>query len=277
MKSEKEEFRNTVEFLTRNFWLNPATRSVELTPEGWVYFGEITQDISTELYNDPKKVNELAGRGSVILIESSLMGQVFESNSETKNLDHIDDANNLIKVPSSLNVDLIDEVIDQGDLISVKLKNGKQLLYNKTDIPVDELKRLEELKLLKGASNNAKIPRTGAEWNEYFKNKYGSGNVDWVTELKSYDDIIMNPKALWGKSADDVGKILGEGWTRGTYGSAGTGWKFTNGDKSVFYHPGGGVHEGSYVGISSGQMGKVKVVGSDYKPLAGDKATIIQK
>lgn len=156
MKSEKDEFRNTVEFLTRNFWLNPATRSVELTPEGWVYFGEITQDISTELYNDPKKVNELAGRGSVILIESSLMGQVFESNSETKNLDHIDDTNNLIKVPSSLNVDLIDEVIDQGDLISVKLKNGKQLLYNKTDIPVDELKRLEELKLLKGTSKTLK-------------------------------------------------------------------------------------------------------------------------
>ncbi len=129
----------------------------------------------------------------------------------------------------------------------------------------------------KESYNSAKTPRTGAEWNEYFKSKYGSGNVEWVTELKSYNDITMNPKALWGKSADDVGKILGEGWTRGTYGSAGTGWKFTNGDKSVFYHPGGGVHEGSYVGVSSGQMGKVKVVGSDYKPLAGDKAIIIQK
>ncbi|KRF27675.1 hypothetical protein ASG93_29275 [Paenibacillus sp. Soil787] len=69
---------------------------------------------------------------------------------------------------------------------------------------------------------------------------------------------------------------LGDGWTRGTYGSAGTGWKFTSGDKSVFYHPGGGVHEGSYYGFASGQTGRVKVVGSDNKPLPDDGATIIQ-
>ncbi|WP_412679447.1 RHS repeat domain-containing protein [Brevibacillus fortis] len=128
-----------------------------------------------------------------------------------------------------------------------------------------------------GTYNSAKIPRTGAEWNKYYKSKYGSGNVGWVTELKTYDNIVSNPKALWGKSADDVGKILGKGWTKGTYGSAGTGWKFTNGDKSVFYHPGGGVHGGSYIGFSSGQTGKVKVVGSDYKSLSGDKAIIIYK
>ncbi|MCX7658895.1 MAG: hypothetical protein N2Z57_09500 [Oscillospiraceae bacterium] len=29
----------------------------------------------------------------------------------------------------------------------------------------------------------AKIPRTGAEWNGYLKSKYGSVNVEWVTEL----------------------------------------------------------------------------------------------
>ncbi|MCJ8014872.1 hypothetical protein MUG84_24615, partial [Paenibacillus sp. KQZ6P-2] len=124
---------------------------------------------------------------------------------------------------------------------------------------------------------HARIPRTGAEWNDYYKRKYGDGNVTWVSELKSYDDILSNPKALWGKSADEVGRILGEGWKRGTYGSAGTGWKFTNGDKSVFYHPGGGVHNGSYIGFSSGQTGKVKVVGLDYKPLPSDKSTVIPK
>ena len=86
----------------------------------------------------------------------------------------------------------------------------------------------------KGTGNSVQIPRTGAEWNDYYKSKYGDGNVTWVTELKSYDDILNNPKALWGKSADEVGRALGDGWTKGTYGSAGTGWKFTNGDKSVF-------------------------------------------
>ncbi|MDF2648454.1 MAG: transposase protein [Paenibacillus sp.] len=129
---------------------------------------------------------------------------------------------------------------------------------------------------VEGGGNSAQIPRSGAEWNDYYKSKYGDGDVTWVTELKSYDDIQSNPKALWGKSADEVGRTLGDGWTRGTYGSAGTGWKFTNGDKSVFYHPGGGGHEGSYIGFSSGQTGKVKVIGSDYKALSGDKATIIQ-
>ncbi|HEY9009211.1 MAG TPA: hypothetical protein VIM75_23910 [Ohtaekwangia sp.] len=93
--------------------------------------------------------------------------------------------------------------------------------------------------------------------------------------LKSFDDIVTNPKSLWGKSADEIESMLGEGWTKGAYGSKGTGWKFTKGDQSIFYHPGGGVHRGSYYGFSSGKLGKNKIVGLDYKPLPGDKATII--
>ena len=93
--------------------------------------------------------------------------------------------------------------------------------------------------------------------------------------LNSVDDIISNPKNLYGKSKADVSKILGDGWTEGTYGSSKTGWKFTKGDQSIFYHPGGGVHEGSYYGYSSGATGKMKIVGPDYVPMPGDKATII--
>lgn len=102
------------------------------------------------------------------------------------------------------------------------------------------------------------------------------GRVHANGALKSFGDIVTNPKALWGKSAGEVGNILGEGWTKGTYGSKGTGWKFTKGDQSVFYHPGGGRHGGSYYGFSSGKLGKNKIVGSDYVPLAGDKANIIK-
>lgn len=36
------------------------------------------------------------------------------------------------------------------------------------------------------------------------------------------------------------------------------------------------MHEGSYYGFSSGKLGKNKIVGPDYKPLPGDKATIIE-
>jgi RHS repeat-associated protein len=96
--------------------------------------------------------------------------------------------------------------------------------------------------------------------------------------INSFVDIVANPKALWGKSADEVGSILGEGWTPGTYASSKTGWKFTNANdgQSVFYHPGGGRHGGSYYGFSSGTLGKTKIVGTDYIPLKGDKATIIK-
>jgi RHS repeat-associated protein len=92
--------------------------------------------------------------------------------------------------------------------------------------------------------------------------------------LRSFDDIVNNPAGLVGKSADDVAAILGPGWTKGNYGVTGTGWKFTRGDKTVFYHV-GGRHVGPYYGFSSGVTGRVKIVGPGYKPLAGDKATII--
>jgi|GEM_PF-3056155 len=107
--------------------------------------------------------------------------------------------------------------------------------------------------------------------------KYSCSRVGGTgkTALNSVDDIISNPKNLYGKSKADVSKILGDGWTEGTYGSSKTGWKYTKGDQSIFYHPGGGVHGGSYYGYSSGSTGKIKIVGPDYVPITGDKATII--
>lgn len=92
--------------------------------------------------------------------------------------------------------------------------------------------------------------------------------------LTSFDDIVQNPTALYGKSAEEVAAILGEGWKRAGYGRTGTGWKFVKDDKVVFYHE-GGRHVGPYYGFSSGTTGKVKIVGPGYKPLPGDKATII--
>jgi hypothetical protein len=103
----------------------------------------------------------------------------------------------------------------------------------------------------------------------------GSGAEGAGKALNSVDDIVKNPQSLYGKSKADVSKILGDGWTEGTYGSSKTGWKFTKGDQSIFYHPGGGRHGGSYYGYSSGATGKIKIVGPDYAPLPGDKATII--
>jgi RHS repeat-associated protein len=95
--------------------------------------------------------------------------------------------------------------------------------------------------------------------------------------FRSFDDVVANPQNLWGRSADEVQEMLGQGWQRAPYGSAKTGWKFTKGDKSIFYHPGGGRHVGSYYGFSSSVLGKNKIVGPGYKPIMGDKAKILMK
>lgn len=93
--------------------------------------------------------------------------------------------------------------------------------------------------------------------------------------INSPEDIANNPKALYGKSKEEIANLLDEGWTEGAYGSKKQGWKFTKGDKSIFYHPGGGRHGGAYYGYSSAETGKIKIVGKDYIPIPGDKATII--
>ena len=121
---------------------------------------------------------------------------------------------------------------------------------------------------------NNEIPRSGAEWNEYLKGKYGADNVRW--NINSVDDIFSDPTRLKGYTVDELQTILGNDWTRGVYGSNGGGWKLMNGDISIFYHPGGGKHGGPYYGISSGATGKIKVVNPEtYIPLKGDKATVI--
>lgn len=93
---------------------------------------------------------------------------------------------------------------------------------------------------------NNEIPRSGAEWNEYLKGKYGADNVRW--NINSVDDIFSDPTRLKGYTVDELQTILGNDWTRGVYGSNGGGWKLMNGDISIFYHPGGGKHGGSYYG-----------------------------
>ena len=106
-----------------------------------------------------------------------------------------------------------------------------------------------------------------------FQKTYGAQNVYW--KATSFEHIVKYPEVLRGATQLEISGILGQGWTAGTYGSAGTGWKLTNGDLSVFYHPGNGIHGGSYYGFSSGLTGKTKLVGSDYIYFLDDAAKII--
>ena len=117
---------------------------------------------------------------------------------------------------------------------------------------------------------------SGEDWNNYFKVKYGEGNVSW--KPNSLEDIMTNPERLYGSTQNEIRSILGEGWTEGVYGSNGQGWKFTSPDGSVFYHAGGGIHGGSYYGFSTGPTGKVKIIkpSDNYIPTLDDGATVIQ-
>ncbi|NOW95867.1 RHS repeat domain-containing protein, partial [Mucilaginibacter sp. SG564] len=95
-------------------------------------------------------------------------------------------------------------------------------------------------------------------------------------ELKSFGDLQANPKGIWGKSADEVGNILGDGWTKSPLND-GEGWKFTQDGKDGFvsFTEGSGRHGNTpYYKINSGS-GKIKVVDDSYKPTANDKSKIV--
>ncbi|XCP87195.1 RHS repeat-associated core domain-containing protein [Roseburia hominis] len=145
--------------------------------------------------------------------------------------------------------------------------------------PVSNLSDRAQVGTLEGNSEAAshKTLIRGDEWYRYFQDTYGAENVKW--EANSFEEIVRHPTSLNGYTADEVADILGSGWTKSTYGSNGSGWKFiedAHPDNMVFYHGGGGIHEGSYYGFSSGKYGTVKVVDTNtYVPLPGDKAYII--
>jgi len=133
---------------------------------------------------------------------------------------------------------------------------------------------------LKGCPRGEKLGKWLDDIVEWLEKKKGKGSDNGPNPkdpdiiLKSFDDIVKNPASLWGMSPEKVAAILGPGWTRDVYARTGSGWRFTKGDKTVFYHV-GGLHKGQYWGYTSGVTGKVKIVGCDYVATPGDKATIL--
>lgn len=85
---------------------------------------------------------------------------------------------------------------------------------------------------------------------------------------------MANPKSSWVRSSTEVENILGEGWTKGVYGSNGQEWNFIKGNKSVLYNASSSTHGGAeYYGFSSGVLRQNKIVDSaTFLPRAGYKA-----
>lgn len=121
----------------------------------------------------------------------------------------------------------------------------------------------------------AENPVSGKDWNNYFKDKYGAGNVQW--KPNSFEDIITNPQRLYGCTPNEIKSMLGDGWSFKSYGSNGLGWEFYSSEGRIFYHAGGGIHGGSYYGYATGPTERVKIVDDMYIRTFDDKATIIPR
>ncbi|MFC8684463.1 hypothetical protein [Brevibacillus porteri] len=102
---------------------------------------------------------------------------------------------------------------------------GQPMVYwmRNDDLPGGNRRRINEDD--EGPDNSAKIPRTGPEWDEYFRSRYGDDNVDWKTssEYKLYgpyhipytpkirpNAIITNPSlAKGGKPEGEYAETKG--------------------------------------------------------------------
>ncbi len=99
------------------------------------------------------------------------------------------------------------------------------------------------------------------------------------------NNIVSNPKSIWGKSAEDIAEeFRGAGYdvtieqsTRGSKLSTQIRIKGHPEITNIQFHPGGGRHVGSYYKISTSTQGKIKVVDpSTYKSDPREKVTIIE-
>jgi hypothetical protein len=101
---------------------------------------------------------------------------------------------------------------------------------------------------------------------------------------KLSENVVSQPKSIWGKSADEIKTDFESSGYEATVQQSTKGSKksiqirieghpeITN----IQVHPGGGLHGGSYYKISTSTKGKIKVVDPDtYKPTEGEKAEII--
>ena len=122
----------------------------------------------------------------------------------------------------------------------------------------------------------AEIPVSGQDWNNYFKDKYGAGNIQWKNPVNSIDEIMDTPSSLINVNPTDVADFVNrEGWTVTSLkkgGSAGIPYeegggfsmnppKGTSGDsRYIQYHPGNGHHgEVPYYKVSQPNKPTVRI------------------
>ena len=104
---------------------------------------------------------------------------------------------------------LVNKVSSMASKLTEKLKVGKSVQENY----VAESQKLyctdpnmrvnnSVLESVSRTNFDNEIPRSGSEWNEYLKGKYGADNVHW--NINFVDDIFSDPTYLKGYTVDEL-------------------------------------------------------------------------
>lgn len=104
---------------------------------------------------------------------------------------------------------LVNKVSSMASKLTEKLKVGKSVQENY----VAESQKLyctdpnmrvnnSVLESVSRTNFDNEIPRSGSEWNEYLKEKYGADNVHW--NINFVDDIFSDPTYLKGYTVDEL-------------------------------------------------------------------------
>ena len=112
----------------------------------------------------------------------------------------------------------------------------------------------------------AQVPRVQANTAP----QQGISGTQTIRNVNHLDDILRNPNILRNSTPQEVHRFLqsnghnvvplGKGSTAGIPYSQGGGFRVNwGGDRILQYHPGGGVHSGSYWKISSGPTGSIRI------------------
>jgi hypothetical protein len=175
-----------------------------------------------------------------------------------------------------------------GDAIAKPMKGARTAarvakLMQKLEKLKDKLKKAQDLieKAKQKLKNAIKKKPDGPEkMPDKPKNPGDGGHVP-----KSLaHDLLKNPKAIWGKNADEIAKefekagykVKIEPSTKGSKRSTQVRVEGHPEITNIEVHPGGGRHGGAYYKISTSTQGKIKVVDpKTYIPDPSDKSQII--
>jgi hypothetical protein len=189
------------------------------------------------------------------------------------------DASRQISLKQSRDKSIGKAIQDTNNALKLKPKDP-QLLKRKQDLTNEKHKIKNEIDQLKKVDANSQKAQHKIDilHNQIFGICGLKCQSSWLKKnWKTTDDtvkLLKDPKSIWGKSVDQIKKLFEDNGYKMTLKAPdkGTSEKAIVYEVSghsdinkVQYHPGGGVHGGSYYKIETKGQSSVKVVGDDYK------------